>query len=128
MQSAPDHRSRKPHHGSEKAAFACSAAAGALLWIATATAGHQIEAWESTLYWRVAYPVLAIIIVLISRWAPRHPWRWPLVAMFAQALLLALRNSGGTLPPLDAMIFAVLTLPLVAVALITGYIVRKRRG
>ncbi len=110
----------------EKSAYLVACAAGAITWIGTALLGHRTEAWDASLYWVAAYPVLALVLAWISFEVPSRPWRWVLAAMFSQAAVLFLSNPSGNLLPLGLIMFALLSLPLMIPAVIGARLGRKR--
>ncbi len=110
----------------EKSAYLCACAAGAITWIATTLLSHRSEAWDASLYWVAAYPALGLVLAWISFEMPLRPWRWVLAAMFTQAAVLFLSDPSGNLLPLGLIAFAVLSLPLMIPATIGALLGRKR--
>jgi len=111
----------------EKAAYAIAVVGGAALWIATAKVSGQVEAWEDSLYWSVAYPLSIALAGSLGYSVLRKPWRWGLAVMLAQAFVHALTTSSLVLLPLGLTMFGVLALPAMGAALIMAAL-RKRRG
>jgi len=97
------------------------------LWLVTTTVSGRNEAWDSPLYWTVAYPLAIALAGSLGYSAPNKPWRWALAVMLVQAVALAITASGFGLLPLGLIVFAVLALPPIGVALIMAGI-RNRRG
>jgi peptidoglycan/LPS O-acetylase OafA/YrhL len=89
---------------------------GAALWLITTAVSGRREAWDSSLYWTVAYPLAIAWAGGLGYWAPEKPWRWGLAVMLAQALVLTIASADFGLLPLGAILFSVLALPAVAVA------------
>ena len=115
-------------HGlSAKQAYCAAAVVGAFLWLATTAVSGRREAWDSSLYWTVAYPVAVAVAGTLGYLAPDRPWRWALALMLVQALALAVAASSFGLLPLGLLMFAVLALPPVGVAVLAA-VVRHRRG
>lgn len=102
----------------DKAAWAYTAAiiGGAVLWLVTAAITDRREAWDSGLYWTVAYPLAIALAGALGYWAPERPWRWALATLLAQAVVLAVAGSDLSLLPLGLIMFSVLALPAIAVA------------
>lgn len=89
---------------------------GAVLWLAVAGISGQREAWDSPLYWSVAYPLCIGLAGMLGYRVPEKPWRWGLAVMLAQAVLLVASGSDfGLLPP-GLVVFSVLALPAIAAA------------
>jgi hypothetical protein len=74
------------------------------------------EAWDSSLYWGVAYPLSIALAAVLGYRVPDRPWRWGLAVMLAQAVALAASGSDFGLLPLGLVLFAVLSLPAIALA------------
>lgn len=97
-------------------AYAVAAGGGALIWIAATAISGRTEAWDSSFYWTVAYPLSVCLAGGLGYWIPERPWRWAWVVMLAQAVTLAVTASSLGLLPLGLVMFAILALPGVAVA------------
>jgi hypothetical protein len=110
---------------SARQAYVVATASGAILWLATTAVSGRREAWDSSLYWTVAYPAGVAVAGTLGYLAPDRPWRWALSIMLAQALTLAVAASSFGLLPLGLIVFAVLALPLMGVAALAAR-VRKR--
>ena len=109
-------------------AYATAVVGGALLWIATAKMSGRIEAWDSSLYWMVAYPLSIALAGALGYSVPRRPWRWGLAVMLVQAVVLTLTTASFILLPLGLTMFAVLALPPMGAALVMAAIRRRRRA
>jgi hypothetical protein len=97
--------------------YAIAAAAGAVLWLAGAEFTGRREAWDSGLYWTVFYPLALAACGLLGYFFPERPKRWAIALFLAQCLAMGIRNGEiGSLLPLGIIVFAVLSLPGVAVA------------
>ncbi|MBI5242197.1 MAG: hypothetical protein HY922_00780 [Elusimicrobia bacterium] len=107
--------------------YGLAAAAGAAVWLCIALLSGRREAWDSGLYWTCGMPVLMAASGWLGWKFPAHPWRWPLTAFAAQALVLFVMKPGGNLLPLGLIAFLVLSLPCVLAAWI-GSMIRGRRG
>lgn len=97
-------------------AFAIAISGGVLLWIAATVLGGRREAWDSGLYWTVAYPLSLALSAALGYWIPRKPWRWPLAVMFSQAVVLVLLAASFGLLPLGLILFGILALPGIVLA------------
>ena len=106
-------------------AWSVSIVGGAVLWIiATLVSGKQ-EAWDSSLYWSVSYPLSIALAGMVGYWAPDRPWRWGLAVMWAQAVVLVFSAADFGMLPIGLILFSVLALPAVGFATWTS---SGRRG
>lgn len=104
-----------------------AAAAGIILWLATAILTGRREAWDAPAYWGVAYPAALFVSAWLGRVYPERPWRWVLVLFEAQFVAMCLRNGElGGLWPLGLIMFAVIALPGVLAAHIAARFGRRR--
>jgi peptidoglycan/LPS O-acetylase OafA/YrhL len=110
-----------------KSAYLCAIAFGVVLWLGTAAASGRREAWDSSLYWTVAYPLSIAVAGALGYLAPQRPWRWGLTLMLAQAVTLAAASSSFGLLPLGLIMFGVLAVPPMLVARLTAGL-RRGRG
>ncbi|MEX0961098.1 MAG: hypothetical protein WDZ63_17610 [Burkholderiales bacterium] len=101
---------------SDKYAWSIAIAGGAVLWLAATVFGGRGEAWDSPLYWSVAYPLSLALSAGLGYQFPRKPWRWPLAVMFSQAVVLAALAASFGLLPLGLILFGILALPGVVLA------------
>lgn len=110
-----------------KLAFAIAVVAGTLLWATTSMISNKVEPWDAAGYWTVAYPLAIGIAGFLGYLAPERPWRWALVIMFTQVIVMVAGGSGLGLLPLGLILLAILSVPAVVVARF-GAAVRIRRG
>jgi hypothetical protein len=97
--------------------YAAACGGGALLWLATMAASGRREAWDSPLYWSVAYPLCIALAALLGYAAPERPWRWGLAVMLVQPVVMVLTSGGDFgLLPLGLILFAILALPPIIAA------------
>lgn len=97
-------------------AYLAAAISGAILWQMAAAFGGRREAWDSSLYWTVAYPLGMIVAGALGYLHSEKPWRWGLALMLAQAVVLAVAAASFGLLPLGLIMFSILSLPVMAVA------------
>ncbi|ODU51270.1 MAG: hypothetical protein ABS92_00430 [Thiobacillus sp. SCN 63-374] len=97
-------------------AWIAAFAGGAVLWLVAAGVSGKREAWDSSIYWTVAYPLGIGLAGGLGYWIPEKPWRWGLAVMLAQALVLFVSGSDFGLLPLGLIVFSMLALPTVGVA------------
>ena len=100
----------------DRRAYAFSIGGGVLLWVATMAVGGRREAWDSGLYWIVAYPLAIVLAAWLGYEFPHRAWRWGLAIMLAQAVTLAVTSLEFGMLPLGLIVFAILSLPLMAAA------------
>ena len=91
-----------------KAAYALAAITGAVGWVVISNLGGRREAWDSPLYFAWLLPVVCVVVVVISFFAPERPWRWAFTPFAAQAVVVFLQNPGANLLPLGLIMFAIL--------------------
>lgn len=100
---------------------------GAALWQTITVVSGRREAWDSSLYWTLAYPACLAIAGVLGYVAPIRPWRWALALMLAQAVALAASASSFGLLPLGMILFGVLAIPPAIVASIGAALSSRRR-
>lgn len=110
---------------SSKQAYLMAVAGGAALWLAAAVISGSREAWDSSLYWIVAYPLSIGLAAVLGYRFPERAWRWGLAVMLAQAVTLAVTAASFGLLPLGLVLFAVLAMPAVALAGLAAKIRRR---
>ena len=93
---------------------------GAVLWQATAMISGKTEAWDTSSYWTVTYPLSIILNGWLGYQFPEKPWRWGFSVMFGQAGMMILSNSDYSLLPLGLILFGLLALPAAGLAQITA--------
>jgi anaerobic C4-dicarboxylate transporter len=108
-------------------AYVLAGAIGAGLWIAVMAISGRREAWDSPLYWTAAYPAGIAVAGVLGYLVPERAWRWALVLMSAQAVVLALAAASFGLLPLGLIMFGILALPGAGVASLAA-VARRRMG
>lgn len=99
------------------------------MWLVMAGVSGKREAWDSSIYWTVAYPSSIGLAGGLGYWVPEKPWRWGLAVMLAQALVLITSGSDFGLLPLGLIVFSILALPAVGVAaLMARFRLRSRKS
>jgi len=111
-----------------RSAYTKAISGGAFLWIATALASGKAEAWDSSLYWMLAYPLTILLAGALGYRYPEQPWRWALAAMLIQPVILVFTASGFGLLPLGLILFAVLALPAIAVAQLGAWLASRNEN
>lgn len=102
-------------------AVVIASAAGAALWFVTSILNGSREAWDGAGYWSVAYPLALLACALLGYRYPARPWRWAGVMFLAQFVAMCVRNGElGSLWPLGLALFAILSLPGVAAAVVAA--------
>ncbi len=109
-----------------KTAYRLSIVAGLVLWVLTAVIGGRAEPWDTPLYWVVSYPLAILIAGFLGYVFPQRPWRWALVVMFMQVVVMLFGGSGLGLLPLGLIFLGVLSLPAIALAKLASAISLRR--
>jgi hypothetical protein len=100
-----------------------AAAGGALLWLVTMAISGRNEAWDSPLYWSVAYPLCLLLAGVMGYVEPVRPWRFALAVMLVQPVVMVFTAGGGlSLLPLGVIMFGILALPAIIVARISAWL------
>lgn len=108
--------------------YVAAGLAGATLWIATSVISGRTEAWDSPLYFSVAYPLAIALAGTLGYLFPHKAWRWGLTVMLVQAVVHAFTAKSFGLLPLGLMLFGILALPPIIAAWIMATIRRKREA
>ena len=108
-------------------AYAIAIIGGVTLWLTATALGGRREAWDSSIYWTLAYPLSIVIAGGLGYLAPDRPWRWGLALMLAQAIALAFVSRDFSLLPLGLILFSILALPPMGFAHLAGKL-RKKIG
>jgi len=103
-----------------------AAVVGAALWVAVSMMSGRGEAWDSSAYWALAYPLAILVSALLGYFYPERTWRWPLVLFAAQFVAMVVRSSElGGLWPLGLVMFGILSLPAVLAARLAARLGRR---
>jgi hypothetical protein len=113
--------------GATGRAYLIAGMGGIILWAATAFLGGRSEPWDSGLYWSVGYPLALVAAAALGYAFPNRPWRWALLLVYSQLLVLLVSGSGFGMLPLALILLAFLCLPAVALARF-GAFARGRTG
>jgi hypothetical protein len=109
---------RSVHH-----LYYLAAAGGALLWLGTMAVSGRNEAWDSPLYWSIAYPLCLLLAGVFGYVEPVRPWRFALTLMLIQPVVMLLTAGGGlSLLPLGVIMFGILALPPIMIARISAWL------
>src|SRR5262249_49866842 len=100
--------------------FAISTVASLALWAATATISGRREPWDAGFYWTMAYPAAVLLSGLLGYFFPQSPWRWAVIVMLMQLGVMLAAGSDPSLLPLGLALVAVLSLPAIAVAMVSA--------
>lgn len=111
----------------ERNAFLLAAGVGGGTSLLVMLLSGRAEAWDSPLYWQVAYPLVIVFCGWLGYRLPKHPWRFALAAMLIQPLIMIVSASGFGLLPLGLVLFAILSLPAVLAAQLGGWLALRRR-
>lgn len=101
---------------------------GALLWLGAMALSGRAEAWDSPLYWKLAYPLALLLAGVLGYLKPERAWRWGLAVLLVQpAVMLLTSGSSFALLPLGLILFAILAIPAMLAARL-GARMRLRSG
>lgn len=111
-----------------KVAFAIAFAASTILWIATSITSKRVEPWDASSYWTVSYPLAIVLAGLLGYIAPARPWRWAVVIMYTQLIVMFGLGSDLSLLPLGLILLGILAVPAVVVAKGAAWMRTRRRA
>ena len=102
-----------------------SALAGLALWGVTAVMTGKREPWDTDVYWTAAYPLAVIGSAVLGLLFPQRAWRWAVLLMLMQFVVMIAMGSGLGLWPLGLIVLAVLAMPAAFAAVLAA---RLRRS
>jgi hypothetical protein len=108
--------------------YALSTGAGFLACLLVTAVSGRKEAWDSTLYFVAAIPAMCVAILALSCAWPVKAWRWVFAMAVGQSIALLMGGGSLSLWPLAIVAMTVLSLPQLAVAIVTSRVVLGRRG
>lgn len=111
---------------SDTQAYAIAIGGGTALWLGTTALTGAREAWDAALYWILAYPLGGVLAGFLGYTVPERAWRWGLTMMQAQALVMLVTAADISLAPLGLFLFALLSIPPIAVAIIVAGFQKRR--
>lgn len=98
--------------------------AGALIYILIVNVGGSPVAWSTAAYYWLGWPLMCVVIWLITNKNPQRSWRWPVSMMLGQVFASILYGNGAMIP--IAVIFVtVLSIPQF---LIANWVSKKSRS
>ncbi|HEY8275487.1 MAG TPA: hypothetical protein VIG52_00650 [Methyloceanibacter sp.] len=106
---------------------ALSILAGIVSWeIVRHLGGNHREAWDDPVYWQFGYLSLLVATFLFGVIWREQPWRWGVLIMAGQAIWLfgfaTVADGVPNLFPLGLVMFALLSLPLIASSYLGAWI------
>jgi len=81
---------------------------GVATWLGVVQVSHRREAWDSSLYFIVAMPLIALVAGVVSYVVPTRVWRWALFPFMAQALVMVVGSGDYGLLPLGLIAFGII--------------------
>ena len=109
-------------------AYAAAAIGGAVLWQGTAMIGGRREAWDSPLYFMVAYPLAMVLAGVLAHLHPERPWRFALAIMWIQPVIMILASgSDFSLLPVGLIMFGLLAVLPIGVAVVVAAMRRRQQ-
>jgi len=106
--------------------FGLSVAAGLVVWLAVGFLSGKKEAWDSSLYFVAAIPVMCAIAFAIAWRFPVRAWLWAFGIALGQSIGLLFSGGSFSLWPLTIIAMTVLSLPQLAAALIASGLAKRR--
>ena len=76
----------------------------------------KTEAWDSSFYWMITYPIAIVASGTLGYLFPDKPWRWGLLIMLVQPVVMVITASGFGLLPLGLILFGILSIPAVLIS------------
>lgn len=99
IELAESNNPRDPH---ARVAYVVAALAGFALWAVFSVRAGGDVIWESAASWMVGLPALLALNGVFGYFCPDRPWRWSIVLVAAQSLLIVVtglaRGHGLVLP------------------------------
>lgn len=102
--------------------------AGLALWTITAAVTGKREAWDTDIYWTVSYPLAVIGSAALGFLFPERPWRWAVMLMLMQFVVMIAMGSGLGLWPLGLIVLAVLAAPAAFAGVLAARLRRLQAG
>lgn len=96
----------------------------AAVWFGCSFVTGEREAWDATLFWTVGYPLQCVVAGVAGWLAPRKPWRWGMLAMNTNLLVLLLTVGPSPFLVIGIVFLAWLAMPATGVA----YLGARLRG
>ena len=107
--------------------YAAAALLGLALWSVAAVVELRVEPWDAPNFWTIYYPAAIALSGALGFLYPLRPWRWALILMFMQLLVMIAGGSGFNLLPMGMILVAVLALPAIGLAYLCAW-ARRQRG
>ena len=106
--------------------FAIAFLTGALVWIVISFVSGKKEAWDSSWYFSVGYPLICLVSALMGYLVPKGTWRWGVTPFLGQFVWMLLTQGPGNLLPLGIIAFGLMSLPAIIAAKLGAYVARLR--
>ena len=106
--------------------FIISAIVGASIWSGVGWWSGRVEAWDTSVYWKIGIPIMVIAIFFVAIVWPNKPWRWGVTAAVAQTVVgLVQAFPDINLWPLSLIAIGFISLPLIVSAYLGSIVKRK---
>jgi hypothetical protein len=102
--------------------YAVAIIIGALAWAAVSALSGRREAWDSTMYFSVAVPVVCVTSAILGFIEPPKPSRWGIAPLIGQFAWVLVTQGPGNLLPLGVVVFGILSLPSILTAKLGAWI------
>jgi hypothetical protein len=111
---------------SEYAAYAAAALTGLGVCLAISLATGRKEAWDSSLYFSLGIPVMALVVFAISYAFPRSAWRWTIAMALGQSVAMLMSGNSLSLWPLSIIAMTICSLPQFAAGFAASWLALRR--
>ena len=106
--------------------FIVSTLIGATSWLGIGELSGIEDAWDSTLYWKIGLPAMAVTVFFVAFFWPVKPWRWAITIVVIQAVIGLIQAFPHiNLWSLSLVMFGLISLPLVVSAYVGSLVKRK---
>ena len=101
-----------------------------LVWIVISAVSGIKEAWDSSWYFSLGYPLICAVSLVLGYFTPVRTRRWGVAPFVGQFAWLLLSQGPGNLLPLGIIAFGVISLPAIIAAKVGVYFgkMRAERG
>ena len=106
--------------------YAISILSGVLVWIVISVVSRRKEAWDSSWYFSVGYPLICAVSLALGYFVPVRTWRWGAAPVAGQFVWLLLRQGPGKLLPLGIIAFGAVSAPAIVAAKVGAYFGRRQ--
>jgi hypothetical protein len=95
---------------------------GAGIWMIIVFLSGRREAWDSSLYFSLAMPLVCVGSLVLAMLEPVQSWRWGVIPFAGQFIAMLMSEGVGNLLPLGIIAFAIFSLPAIVAARIGAFL------